>query len=229
MAANGHPTVAAVLVAAGDGRRLGADVPKAFCTLRGRTLLEHAFCAFSDHPAVRDIVVVAPQTELVRAAGMAREATVVGGAATRQGSVSRGLEALADDVEFVLVHDVARPFVPVTVIDRVLDALENGADAVIPGRPVTDTVKQVDSSGTVVATVDRTKLWAVQTPQGFRREVLVAAHRFAPDGAATDDAGLVEARGGRVVVVDGADEAFKITRPWDLAVAEAIAPFRSWL
>jgi 2-C-methyl-D-erythritol 4-phosphate cytidylyltransferase len=105
----------------------------------------------------------------------------------------------------------------------VLDALADGADAVIPTRPVTDTIKQVDEDGTVVATLDRSELRAVQTPQGFRRAVLEAAHAAGVGRNFTDDAALVEAHGGRVAVVDGADEAFKITRPWDLALAEAVA------
>ena len=138
--------------------------------------------------------------------------------------MSFGLAAVATDVDTVLVHDVARPFVPVEVVDRVLAALaEGGADAVIPTRPVTDTIKQVDEEGAVVATLDRSELRVVQTPQGFRRAVLEAAHAAGVGRNFTDDAALVEAHGGQVAVVDGADEAFKITRPWDLALAEAVA------
>ncbi len=225
MAAHGQLTVAAILVAAGDGRRLGAGVPKAFCEVRGRTLLEHALGPFTTHAAVRDIVVVAPAGQLepsARAAGAG--VMVVAGGATRQQSVRAGLAVLAPDIDTVLVHDVARPFVPADVIDRVLAALVAGADAVIPARPVTDTIKRVSVDGVVAETLDRSALWAVQTPQGFRRSALVAAHDAAPDGDVTDDAGLIEAHGGSVVVVDGADEAFKITRPWDLVLAEAVAP-----
>ncbi len=145
------------------------------------------------------------------------------GGPTRQVSVSFGLAALSDDVDTVLVHDVARPFVPVDVVQRVLARLADGADAVVPARPVTDTIKEVDEEGAVVATLDRSGLRAVQTPQGFRRAVLEAAHAAGAGRSLTDDAALVEVRGGRVVVVDGAEEAFKITRPWDLALAEAVA------
>jgi 2-C-methyl-D-erythritol 4-phosphate cytidylyltransferase len=119
------------------------------------------------------------------------------------------------------VHDVARPFVPSAVISRVVGALDAGADAAIPVLPVADTIKQVEGR-VVVATVDRSVLWAVQTPQGFSRAVLVAAHA-GPGIDAPDDAALVEALGVAVEVVDGADESFKITRPWDLAVAEMVA------
>ncbi|HEY2984177.1 MAG TPA: 2-C-methyl-D-erythritol 4-phosphate cytidylyltransferase [Jatrophihabitantaceae bacterium] len=223
MAANGQLTVAAILVAAGDGRRLGSAVPKAFCEVRGRTLLEHALGPFVAHAAVRDLVVVAPAALLGRCAELTGAGvTVVAGGATRQASVRAGLAALAPDVDAVLVHDVARPFVPVEVLDRVLAALAGGAVAVIPGLPVTDTIKRVDAGHVVAETLDRSTLRAVQTPQGFDRAVLVAAHDAAPSGDVTDDAGLVEARGATVVVVDGADEAFKITRPWDLVLAEAV-------
>ena len=224
MAAHGHPIVAAILVAAGDGVRLGGAVPKAFTVIRGRTLLEHALVPFRACGAVRDVVVVAPGLYVAHAAALlSDEVTTIAGGPTRQASVSFGLAALATDIDTVLVHDVARPFVPVEVVDRVLAALAEGADAVVPTRPVTDTIKQVDEDGAVVATLDRSELRVVQTPQGFRRAVLEAAHAAGVGRNFTDDAALVEAHGGQVAVVDGADEAFKITRPWDLALAEAVA------
>jgi 2-C-methyl-D-erythritol 4-phosphate cytidylyltransferase len=223
MAATGQLTVAAILVAAGDGQRLGVGVPKAFYDVAGQTLLEHAASRFVAHPAVRDLVVVAPPSLVDSAAALVPTAAVVAGGQTRQGSVERGLAALPDDIDAVLVHDVARPFVPGEVISRVVAALSGGADAVIPVLPVVDTVKRVDESDAVVQTLERTSLRAVQTPQGFRRAVLVAAHAAADDSAVTDDAALVEALGVRVVVVEGADELFKITRPWDLALAALVA------
>jgi 2-C-methyl-D-erythritol 4-phosphate cytidylyltransferase len=215
-------TVAAVLVAAGSGSRLGADVPKAFVRVGGRTLLEIAAERFRDDPRVRDCVVVAPDSWVDEAA-VASGCPAVPGGATRQLSVHAGLRALADDVDTVLVHDVARPFVPAGVVDRVLAALDGGADAAVPGLPVTDTIKQIDESQVVVGTVDRSSLVAVQTPQGFRLAALVAAHEAAPDEHATDDAALIEAMGGRVVVVAGDADGFKITTPDDLLLAEAVA------
>jgi 2-C-methyl-D-erythritol 4-phosphate cytidylyltransferase len=212
--------VAAVLVAGGSGSRLGADVPKAFVSVGGRTLLEHAG-ALLRHPLIRDAVVVAPAAWVERARELCG-GNIVAGGDTRQESVAAGLSALATDVDVVLVHDVARPFVPADVVDRVLAALQNGADAAIPACAVTDTVKQVSADGTVTATLDRSALVAVQTPQGFRRDVLLAAHASASSAGATDDAALVEAAGARVVVVAGAREAFKITDPWDLALAESM-------
>ena len=223
MAATGQVTVAAILVAAGDGQRLGAAVPKAFCVVAGRTLLEHAANRFAAHPDVRDLVIVAPPTLIESASSLVPAALVVAGGHSRQESVRRGLAALADDVDVVLVHDVARPFVPTEVISRVIAALSGGAQAVIPAVPVVDTVKRVDASDAVTETVERTSLRAVQTPQGFRRSVLVEAHAASDGPGVSDDAALVEARGVRVVVVAGADESFKITRPWDLVLAEVVA------
>jgi 2-C-methyl-D-erythritol 4-phosphate cytidylyltransferase len=216
-------TVGAILLGAGAGVRLGADVPKAFCEVAGQTLLEHAVARFVSHPFVRDVVVTVPAELLDRARELTAKhnaVTVVVGGVTRLDSVRVGLDELAPDITAVLVHDVARPFVPAAVIDRVVIALSEGADAVVPGVAVTDTVKQVDDDSVVVNTLDRSVLRAIQTPQGFRRAALVTAHEGEPE--ATDDAGLIEAAGGVVVVVAGADEAFKITRPWDLMVAEAM-------
>jgi 2-C-methyl-D-erythritol 4-phosphate cytidylyltransferase len=224
MAAHDQVIVAAVLVAAGDGRRLGADVPKAFVEVAGRTLLEHALDRFAAHPAVRDIVVAAPPSALDRAEALAPAITVVAGGADRQSSVSRGLAALAPDVNLVLVHDVARAFVPAAVITRVLEALAGGADAVVPTVPVSDTIRAVDAhTGDLGGIVDRTRLMAMQTPQGFRRDVLARAHARDAEVRATDDAALVEALGIPVRAVAGDERAFKITRPLDLAFAEAVA------
>lgn len=234
--------VAAVLVAAGSGSRLAAGVPKAFVEVSDRTLLEHAAERFLSHPTVRDVVVVVP-AELVDPAtaqlaeivdgykklrgrpgfeGLSDMPSVVPGGSTRQESVFRGLTALAEDVELVLVHDVARAFVPAAVIGRVVDALEAGADAVVPTVPVTDTLRSVGPDG-LGPTVDRAGLVAVQTPQGFRRPVLDAAHSSGAGSSATDDASLVESDGARVVAVPGASEAFKVTVPLDLALAEVVA------
>lgn len=209
-------TVAAILVAAGAGTRLGAGKPKAFCEVGGVTLLDHARRRFSEHPDVRDVIVVVPAS-LVGSVDGAVE--VVAGGAERTDSVAAGLAVLGEDVEHVLVHDAARPFVPAEVISRVIGALRSGAEAVVPVIPVVDTIKRVFED-VVVETVDRSALRAIQTPQGFARDVLVRAH--AGGGPATDDATMAERLGVTVVVVDGAEESFKITTPWDLRVAEAL-------
>ena len=221
MAASSQSTVAAILVAAGSGERLGAAVPKAFVAVAGATLLEHAVGRFEKHPGVGLVVVVAPSSHLAEA-GRLTGATVVAGGVSRQASVASGLRAVPSEVEFVLVHDVARPFVPGRVIDGVLAALHGGADAVVPVMAIVDTVRTVAPDGTLAGVVDRSMLRAVQTPQGFRRDVLIAAHHQAGGDPATDDASLVEALGHEVVAVPGADEAFKITTAADLIRAEFV-------
>lgn len=219
MAATGPRTVAAVLVAGGTGSRLGADVPKAFCRVGGRTLIEHAAARFLSHPGIGPVVLVVPSGYADEARRLVPDARVVPGGTERRDSVSAGLAVLPPEVDTVLVSDVARPFVPAEVLDRVLARLAEGAVAVVPVVPVTDTVKQV-LGDQVAATVDRTALRFVQTPQGFRRSVLEEAHRHS--ATVTDDAALVEALGRPVHVVAGAAESFKITHPEDLRLAELL-------
>ena len=223
-------STAAIVPAAGSGVRLGADRPKALVPLAGEPLVVHALRALRTSEVVDRIVVVAPPTELDEM----QEALpndwhgwvhVVAGGAVRQASVAAGLEALSDDHELVLVHDAARALVPPAVVTRVVDALLAGAPAVIPVVPVSDTVKRV-RDGRVLDTVDRASLYAVQTPQGFRRDVLATVHATTTESDATDDAGLVERAGGEVCVVDGDAEAFKITSPLDLRLAEALLSSR---
>jgi 2-C-methyl-D-erythritol 4-phosphate cytidylyltransferase len=151
------------------------------------------------------------------------EVRVVTGGETRQESVRRALESLAPDVDVVLVHDAARPLAPSQLVDDVVQAVERGAEAVVPALPVADTIKRVED-GRVVETLRRESLYAVQTPQGFARDLLTKAHDAAViDGfAGTDDASLVERIGGTVTVVPGHSEAAKVTRPGDLAAAEAV-------
>ncbi|HEX8096302.1 2-C-methyl-D-erythritol 4-phosphate cytidylyltransferase [Jatrophihabitans sp.] len=217
-----------MIVAAGSGERLGAGMPKALVPLHGRPLLDWALDAFTSHPDIDSVVVVAPADALaaVRTSAGAL-ATVVAGGASRQHSVDLGLAAVHDDVELVLVHDAARPLVEASVISAVVARLRQGDQAVIPVLPVTDTIKRVDSSGRVLGTVDRAELRAVQTPQGFSRAALTAAHRAAEQRSltgVTDDAGLLEALGVAVRTVAGAEISFKITTPYDLELAHRIAP-----
>ena len=220
---DGLTTVAAVLVAGGSGSRLGADLPKAFVQVAGRTLLEHAAGRFLGHDAVRDVVVAAPAALTDAAADLVPGAAVVAGGRTRQESVARALAVLAADVEVVLVHDVARAFVPAALIGRVLDGLSRkDAAGAVPFLGVTDTVRQLAAAGELGELVDRTALAAMQTPQGFRRAVLDRAHAAATTADATDDAALVQALGERVVAVRGDERAFKITVPLDLMLAEAL-------
>ncbi|GAA2747969.1 2-C-methyl-D-erythritol 4-phosphate cytidylyltransferase [Terrabacter aerolatus] len=195
--------------------------------LAGVPLLGHALRGVLSCAAVSEVVVVAPPAhrgdaetladEVCRELGSTTRVTVVPGGAERGDSVAAGLGVLGDDVEVVLVHDAARCLTPVAVFDRVVAAVAAGAVAVVPGTAVVDTVKQVDADGLVVATPERASLRAVQTPQGFRREVLERAHAVSSD--ATDDAGLVERLGERVLVVEGDPRALKVTTPADLESA----------
>ncbi|MGI8666409.1 MAG: 2-C-methyl-D-erythritol 4-phosphate cytidylyltransferase [Jatrophihabitans sp.] len=218
--------VAAVLVAAGAGERLGAGLPKALVSLRDRTILDWSVRAFAAHPQVDSLVVVAPAAAVdAVATAMPAGTTVVPGGTSRQQSVRRGLAAIGEDIEFVLVHDAARPLVPEAVISAVIAALAGGADAVIPVLPVIDTIKRVTEDGLVRNGVDRTDLRRVQTPQGFRLALLRAAHEADPPaepGPITDDAGLLEALGVAVATVPGDEAAFKITTSHELLLAELL-------
>jgi 2-C-methyl-D-erythritol 4-phosphate cytidylyltransferase len=215
-------TVAVVVPAAGRGERLGAGAPKALRTLAGRTLLDHAVERLRRAARVDLVVVAVPAGEAERLAAELSVTAVTGGA-DRQQSVAAALAALPAEVDVVLVHDAARPLVPPALVDAVVDAVLAGAPAVVPGLPVPDTIKRVAVDGRVLETPPRESLRSIQTPQGFRREVLERAHREAPAGtAATDDAGLVELLGVPVLVIPGAEDAFKVTRPADLGRAEAL-------
>ncbi|MDT0343335.1 2-C-methyl-D-erythritol 4-phosphate cytidylyltransferase [Streptomyces litchfieldiae] len=230
------PRTAAVIPAAGSGVRLGPGAPKALRPLNGTPMLVHAVRAMARARAVALVVVVAPPAEVDAVRSLLDEhppppsvdQVVVAGGATRQESVKRGLAVLPEDIEVVLVHDAARPLVPVDTVDAVAAAVRAGAPAVVPALPVTDTVKQIAAPAAdggvepVVGTPDRSLLRAVQTPQGFDRATLVEAHERPGDGDATDCAGLVERLGVPVVLVPGHEEAFKVTRPLDLVLAEAV-------
>ena len=237
----GHPAptgrVAAVVPAAGAGVRLGAGIPKAFVELDGRTMLERAVSGLLASGVVDDVVAVVPADQVRRAESLLAQlrvgdhlVVVTTGGAERTDSVRNGLAALGDAgsaaparyeptrYDVVLVHDAARCLTPAEPIRRVVDAVRAGEVAVVPVLPVIDTVKQVDGDGYVVGTPDRAALRAVQTPQGFAPDILLAAYDAAGD-TATDDAGLVERLGRRVATVDGDARSFKITTAEDRARA----------
>jgi 2-C-methyl-D-erythritol 4-phosphate cytidylyltransferase len=206
----------ALVVAAGRGERLGTPVPKAFANLAGRPMVEWSLAALQDVAAVTEIVVALPP-------GIAAPAGTIGvpGGSQRSHSVRAALAASAHD-DVVIVHDAARPLVTPALISACLDALGD-ADAAIAATPVTDTIKEC-ADGHVVSTLDRSRLWAVQTPQVFRRAALERA--LAQDdravAAATDDAALVEALGGTVRIVPAPPENLKVTTALDLRVAEML-------
>lgn len=207
----------ALLVAAGLGERLGSEGPKALVVVAGRPMLEWSLDALRAVPAIARIVVALPE-------GIEAPAGTVGvrGGAERSHSVRNALAA-AGDGDPVVVHDAARPLVTPDLVERCLEALA-GAEAAVAAARVTDTTKEAGPDTVVKRTLDRSRLWAVQTPQVFRRAALEAA-LAQPDevlAAATDDASLVEAAGGRVKVVEAPRENLKVTTPVDLRVAELL-------
>ncbi|MET8689799.1 2-C-methyl-D-erythritol 4-phosphate cytidylyltransferase [Streptomyces sp. NPDC004732] len=226
---------AVVIPAAGRGVRLGPGAPKALRALNGTPMLIHAVRAMAESRAVSLVVVVAPPDGAPgvktlfddHALPERTDFLVVPGGESRQESVRAGLDALPPGFDIVLVHDAARPLVPVDTVDGVIEAVREGAPAVVPALPLADTVKEVEPAAEpggpepVVATPERARLRAVQTPQGFDRATLVRAHETVT-GPVTDDAGMVEQLGLPVVCVPGHEEAFKVTRPLDLVLAEAV-------
>ncbi|MCA2213588.1 2-C-methyl-D-erythritol 4-phosphate cytidylyltransferase [Jidongwangia harbinensis] len=221
---NARGDVAVLVPAAGAGVRLGPGGPKALRLLDGEPLLVHAIRRVAAAPSVRMIVVAAPAAEVDAVAALlapVAPVTVVSGGAERQESVGLALAAVPDDIPIALVHDAARALAPPALIESIAAAVRSGRPAVIPVLPVVDTIKQVGPGDVVHGTVDRSVLRSVQTPQGFRRDVLAAAHAGATDPL-TDDAGLVEKAGVEVTCVPGSDLAMKITRPLDLVLAEAL-------
>jgi len=233
-----------VVVAAGRGERFGGDRPKALIDLAGTPLLVHAFRALHEGGCVG--VVVAVPAELVAevtesltsevvpsrvadgdrglGAGRLCEVLVVAGGATRQASVTAATLAVPDGTDFVLVHDAARPLMPASVVAAVRTALEAGGQAVVPVLPVIDTIKAVDGSGVITATVDRSGLWRAQTPQGFDRELLIRALDASTHAGQefTDDAAAAASLGVPVVTVPGDERGLKITSPADLSTAAAL-------
>ena len=212
----------AVVPAAGSGERLAAGAPKAFVNLGGRPMLEHALDGLRNSGVVDSVVVAVPpnrtdQAKLV----FGGAATIVAGGSDRTESVRLALEAVGD-AEFVLIHDAARALTPPSLIVRVVQALHAGHPAVVPGLPVSDTIKAIDANGVVLGTPERAGLRAVQTPQGFQTEVLRRAYGRAAAGGFTDDASMVETTGTPVQVVEGDPLAFKITTQTDLLLAHAL-------
>jgi 2-C-methyl-D-erythritol 4-phosphate cytidylyltransferase len=212
----------AIVVAGGSGSRFGDSIPKQFLELGGLRLIDWALAAAG--AACDGVIAVLPVTHLD--ATLAPGVTAVAGGPTRSASVRAGLAAVPAGAAVIVVHDAARPLADPTLFERVIAAVQAGADGAVPGVPVADTVKRVDpSDGVVLETLDRPTLRAIQTPQAFAAAVLRRAH--AGEADATDDAALVEAAGGRVVVVDGDPANLKITGPDDLERAEALLTRRS--
>jgi 2-C-methyl-D-erythritol 4-phosphate cytidylyltransferase len=220
-------SVWAILVAAGRGERLGLEQPKAFAKLGEDPLLAEPLRRLEESDWVDAIVLVAPPgweepaILLAEELGCGKVSACVPGGDTRADSVRAGMAEVPADAVVVLVHDAARPLLTEAVIERVLAPLSEGWDGAVPGLPVADTLKRVDADGAIAETVLRDGLYAVQTPQAFPADVLRAA--VAAGGDATDCAALVEARGGRVTVVEGDPQLLKVT------TADDLAKIASWL
>jgi 2-C-methyl-D-erythritol 4-phosphate cytidylyltransferase len=221
--------IGVVIVAGGSGTRTGSTELKQFRWVAGKPMLLHSVQRFQARPDVAMVVCVLPRSAAgdpppwLFQADLDRLLLSVGGR-DRQESVANGLEDLPEEVEIVVVHDAARPLVTDATIDAVIRAARAGHGA-IAGLPVVDTLKEVDTEGRIVRTVDRTRLWRAQTPQAFPRAMLERAHEAARRDrvVATDEAGLCERLGIPVVVVPGSERAMKITEEGDFSRADAIA------
>jgi 2-C-methyl-D-erythritol 4-phosphate cytidylyltransferase/2-C-methyl-D-erythritol 2,4-cyclodiphosphate synthase len=220
------PRIAVLIVAAGKGERAGTSLPKQYERLGGRPLLRRTVEAFAGYGV--QVVIGAGQQELAAAAlaGLALPAPVTGGA-TRQESVRRGLEALAQDApakdapDFVLIHDAARPLISPKVIQAVIAALEAGADGALPMVAASDTLRRKDADGRWTL-VSRDNLYRAQTPQGFAFAKILAAHRDHAHEDVTDDVALAELAGLKVQMVEGEEKNIKVTRKEDFALAELL-------
>jgi 2-C-methyl-D-erythritol 4-phosphate cytidylyltransferase / 2-C-methyl-D-erythritol 2,4-cyclodiphosphate synthase len=218
--------IALVVVAAGQGQRLGAGKPKAFVDLVGRPLLTHAIESIIALPKLAQLIIAVPESHLIEAAEIGAELIgelpiafdVVLGGETRQGSISNALAELHPDSKIVLVHDAARALAPTSLFEKVADSVRQNQISSLPVMRVVDTIKRIDGD-TVLETVDREVLRSAQTPQGFVATELVAAYAAA-EADFTDDAALMQAAGHRILAVEGDERAFKITTPADLAAAE---------
>lgn len=226
--------VVAVVPAGGTGKRMGAGTPKQFLMLDGVPMMLHALRVLERVPGVTEVVLVVPKEERERALsevveryGLKKVLKVVPGGATRQESVQHGLNEVDEDVEIVVVHDAVRPFITEDRIERSIEAARQHGGAIV-AVPMKDTPKQAGPDRLIQRTLDRTDLWLAQTPQTFRRALVVEAYRKAAMAHvhATDDAALVERLGHTVAIVEGSWENIKITTPEDMILAEAILAAR---
>jgi 2-C-methyl-D-erythritol 4-phosphate cytidylyltransferase len=224
--------VSAIVVAAGSGARLGASIPKAFVMIGGITLLARTLRTIGSVASIDEVVITVPAgmepkaREEANAAGVSIPVKIVVGGAERQDSVRIALSFSSATAELVVIHDAARPFATPLMFESCIERA-GAIGAAIVAIPLADTLKRVEQE-TIAATVSRAGLWQAQTPQAFRRQLLIEAHERAAleKITATDDADLVEQIGGRVVIVEGSPLNLKITTPEDLSLAEAIAASR---
>lgn len=219
----------AILVAGGSGSRLGASLPKQFLPLAGRRVIDHVLDRFLGNKLFQGLVLVVPQDFVEEWKGiLPPEVEVTAGGITRQKSVHRGMQRVAADAEWILIHDVARPLVTEELLRKTLVAAQE-TGAAVTSIPAADTLKRADERFYVQKTVSRERLFQIQTPQVFSRSLLEEAMEWAEDKGmdATDEAGLVESMGHKVRLVEGSQYNFKITRSEDLEMAEALLEKRA--
>ena len=222
------PICTAVIVAAGKGRRMGTEISKQFLPLCGKEILAHSVEKFEKAEKIRDIVLVTGEDSLLDVRDMAQEygwkkiVSVVAGGKERQDSVWNGLQAVSDDTDIVLIHDGVRPFVTEDILDHSIEtAVEMGG--CVAGVPAKDTIKVCNDENIAIATPDRSTLWQIQTPQTFRKELILQAYQKAKEDGfvGTDDASLAEYSGCPVKVIMGSYRNIKITTKEDLLIGEA--------
>ena len=234
---NNKVNVSVVIVAAGSGSRMGSEIPKQFLEVSGKPILAYTIDKFDSLESVNEIVVVTRSDSIVLCGDIVKQyeykkvKTIIEGGATRQESVYKGLCALGEDSQYVLIHDGARPLISSDAIDRCISSvIKNNACAV--GVPLVDTIKYSDTGEYITKTVDRSRLWSIQTPQAFEKELIINYHKKAIEDnfSATDDCMLLEHYGEKIALVEGEYENIKITSPIDIFVMEGIInENRNWI
>lgn len=220
---------AAIIVAAGSGTRMGSEIPKQFLTVLGKPVLVYTLLKFNNNKYIDEIVVVTKEEyiphckDMIKTFDIDKVTAIVAGGSTRQQSVLNGINSVSDDSDNVLIHDGARPLVSDETISKCAVALEKHTACAV-GVPMKDTIKYSDNGEFIDRTVDRSRLWQIQTPQCFDRQIAAEYHkRAAEEGfAATDDCMLFEHYGEKIALVEGEYENIKITSPQDIFVMEGL-------
>lgn len=223
--------VSAIIVSGGKGRRMRSHINKQYIKLAGKEIISRTLEAFQACSVIDEIVLVLPENEIeyfkgeiLKKLGISKLSSIVSGGQERQDSVYNGLKACSTGTDIVLIHDGARPFVTEDIILRVVQgAAQYGASTAAVR--VKDTIKYEDGHGTAEASLDRSRLWAIQTPQGFKHSIILGAHEYARENNinATDDTTLAELKGYKARLVEGSYYNIKITTPEDVVLGEAIA------
>jgi len=228
---SGSKQVALVVPAAGSGSRMGAETPKPYLTIAGKTILEHTLLQFSQVKAIKELIVSTSEfykgqtQEIVASVFSDIKLKVVEGGSERQDSVFKAIQLVSDSSDLIAVHDAVRPFVSrQLILECIRAASKREFDGAILAAPAKDTIKEVEDAGYVVSTPERERMWQAQTPQIFKREVLLKAYNNARKSKymGTDDSSLVEIIGGRISVIKSTTDNFKITYPLDFELAKLI-------